>query len=194
MQNESPDEILMTQAAHNDTAAFDTLFARHQNAAFNFTLRMVGDRTLAEDLTQECFLRVWQARQNYRPTAMFRTWLFTICRRLVMDALKKQSVPITNADDLDYCHASSELAARLTTLNPQTILMTRELERVMERALEALPEELREVVLLRDMEGIGYDQIAAIVGCPLGTVKSRLNAARKRLQAAALAWLKETET
>ncbi len=113
-----------------------------------------------------------------------------------MDTWKKREVATACAaetDALDGRHVSSELAAHIASANPQTILMARELEQVITRALETLSEDLREVVLLRDMEGMRYAQIAEIVDCPVGTVKSRLNAARKRLQGAVLAWRKETE-
>jgi RNA polymerase sigma-70 factor, ECF subfamily len=85
-------------------------------------------------------------------------------------------------------------AAGVDAANPQEIIITRELARSMERAIEGLPAELREVVLLRETEGMSYEQIAGIVGCPLGTVKSRLNAARRRLRAVAIEWMGDKQT
>jgi RNA polymerase sigma-70 factor (ECF subfamily) len=154
---------------------------------------MVEDAALAEDLTQECFLRVWRARHTYRPTAAFRTWLFTIARRLALDALKRPRVEVAPLDPEIGEGASGPLAAevvaRLEAADPEQAALARALEQAVETALSGMAAELREVVLLRDTEGLTYDEIAAIAGCPVGTVKSRLNAARARLRAAARKWL-----
>lgn len=90
MADDLPDETLMQRLARNDTAAFDRLFRRHRRAVFSYSFRMVGDGPAAEDLAQECFLRVWRARERYQPAAAFRTWLFTIARRLALDELKRR--------------------------------------------------------------------------------------------------------
>src|SRR5438128_1220015 len=90
MWDDLPDETLMQRIARNDTMAFDILFQRHRRAVFSYTFRMIGDGPAAEDLTQECFLRVWRARQRYQPAAAFRTWLLTIARRLALDELKRR--------------------------------------------------------------------------------------------------------
>jgi RNA polymerase sigma-70 factor, ECF subfamily len=198
MRDELSDEALMQRIARNDTAAFDALFLRHRRAVFSFTLRMVGDGPAAEDLAQECFLRVWRARERYRPTAAFRTWLFTIARRLALDELKRREThPVVFATDTaedEECTGTIEPYAGMDAANPQEIVMGRELARVLDRALRELPEEFREAAVLRDVEGLSYDEIAAILGCPLGTVKSRLNSARKRLQAVAQEWIGEKRT
>ena len=185
MDNDTPDEALMQRVARGDTAAFDLLFQRHQRAVYHLTLRMTRDAALAEDLTQECFLRLWRARQAYQPLSALRTYLFTVARRLVLDAARKTQAPVTTGTESDE---ATEPPGRA---DPQAILMERELERVLLTALEALPLPLREVVVLRDIEGLRYEEIAEITGCPLGTVKSRLSAARERLKTAAMQWLWE---
>src|ERR1051326_8407279 len=99
MEANPSDAALMRRLACDEVAAFDALFARHRRAVFNYTLRVLGDVGAAEDLTQECFLRVWRARRHYQPTAAFRTWLFTIARRLALDALKRrQPATVLSAD------------------------------------------------------------------------------------------------
>jgi RNA polymerase sigma-70 factor (ECF subfamily) len=197
MWDDLPDEILMQRIARDDAAAFDALFLRHRRAVFSYTFRMVGDGTTSEDLTQECFLRVWRARQRYEPTAAFRTWLFTIARRLALDELKRRQahptlLAVETADDEDSTGTAKPLG--VDPGNPQEIVMARELARTLDQALRDLPEEFREAAILRDVEGLSYEQIAGILGCPLGTVKSRINAARKRLQAVAREWLGEQQT
>jgi RNA polymerase sigma-70 factor, ECF subfamily len=198
MWDDLPDESLMQRAAGNDVHAFDALFQRHRRAVFSFTFRMVADSPAAEDLTQECFLRVWRARERYQPTAAFRTWLFTIARRLALDELKgRQTHPTLLAADTtgeDGSTAAVESVAGGEGANPQEIVVARELSRVLDQALRALPDELREAAVLRDVEGMSYEEIAGVLGCPMGTVKSRLNAARKQLQAAAREWLEEKRT
>lgn len=194
MWDDLPDESLMQRVAGNDALAFDALFQRHRCAVFSFTFRMVGDGPAAEDLTQECFLRVWRARERYQPTAAFRTWLFTIARRLALDELKRRQNHPTLLEvdtEADGSTAAIEAVAGGEGANPQEIVEARELTRVMDRVLRALPKELREAAVLRDVEGMSYEEIAGVLGCPMGTVKSRLNAARKRLQAAAREWLEE---
>jgi RNA polymerase sigma-70 factor (ECF subfamily) len=197
MRDELPDETLMAQVARNDVAAFDLLFRRHRRGVFSFTSRMVGDGATAEDLTQECFLRVWRARERYQPTAAFRTWLFTIVRRLALDELKRrQAFPVSLATEIaeDDFAGTVEPFSGVDPRHPQEIVMARELARVLDRALRELPEEYREAAILRDVEGLSYEEIAQVLGCPLGTVKSRLNGARKRLQQVALEWMGEQRT
>ena len=176
---ELSDEELMRRVSGDDVAAFDTLLQRHQGTVFRFTFRLTTDAALAEDLTQETFLRVWHARRGYRPSATFRTWLLTIARRLALDEAKRRRVP---TERLAEGRASDDVAQAVTT---------RALERALEHAIACLPTNLREVVLLRDVEELCYEEIAQIVGCPVGTVKSRLNTARHRLRDAARAWLTE---
>src|SRR5215211_5341252 len=141
MWDDLPDESLMQRAAGNDVHAFDALFQRHRRAVFSFTFRMVGDSPAAEDLTQECFLRVWRARERYQPTAAFRTWLFTIARRLALDELKRRQAHPTllaseTADQTE--EESVELTPATGAVNPQEIVMARELGRALEAALRAL--------------------------------------------------------
>jgi RNA polymerase sigma-70 factor, ECF subfamily len=196
------DEALMRRlagsgpSACDETAAFDTLYERHRRAVMAYLFRHIGDLATAEDLTQECFLRVWRARHHYQPTAAFRTWLFTIARRLALDVLKRRAPVVSIEPDSEGDSSpslSDALTARLAESDPEAILFGRELERRLEEALGQLPEELREAVALRDMAEMSYEETARVIGCPLGTVKSRLNAARRRLRIVALEWLEARE-
>ena len=148
---------------------------------FHYLTRMVSDRDLAEDLAQECWLRVWRARHAYQPTAPFRTWLFTVARRLVLDHAKSPRLP------------AGPLTETLQEERPGPCdrAVANALAEAIEDALARLPPEQREAVVLRDMEQVAYADIARITGCPLGTAKSRINAGRARLRAAARAWLTE---
>jgi RNA polymerase sigma-70 factor (ECF subfamily) len=197
MQDDLPDEQLMRRIAGDDTTAFDQLLRRRQSEVFRYLYRLVDNTTQAEDLTQECFLRVWKARYVYRPTASLRTWLFTIARHLAQDAAKRSGPPVTSWDETTELRARSALSeavmARLTALDPERILLNRELERLVIRAMEDLPTSLCEVMVLRDLQGRSYEEIAAFVGCPIGTVKSRLYSAREQLRSVILSWRADTE-
>ncbi len=177
---EPTDTELMRRAAHGQASAFDALLRRHQRAVFRVLFRWTHDCELAEDLTQECFLRVWRARASYLPTAKFQTYLLAIARRLVLDAAKsrRSDFPLLPSD------------ADPSPL-PSAVAEARALSRLLECELRRLPDVLREAVVLRDIENLPYADIAAVVGCPVGTVKSRLAAGRVRLQKAAKEWLEE---
>lgn len=178
------DAQLMQRMANDDVRAFDVLLTRHQTAVFHFIRRLTGNASQAEDLTQECFLRVWRARGSYLPTAMFRTWIFTIARRLALDAAKSRRVEILFLEEEPFPAASNSAGES----DPHHMAERRELACILDAALDRLSPDLLEVILLRDVEQMSYDQIASIVGCPLGTVKSRLNAARTQLRSAARNW------
>lgn len=178
---EITDTELMRRAAQGQASAFDALLRRHQRVVFRFLFRLTGDCELAEDLTQECFLRVWRARASYLPTAKFPTYLLAIARHLVLDSAKSRppAFPLRPSDAAD----PSPL--------PPAVAEARALSRVLDCELRRLPDVLREAVVLRDIENLPYADIAAVVGCPVGTVKSRLAAGRARLQKVAKEWLEE---
>jgi len=179
MPGQSADEDLMRRVATQaDVDAFDALFVRHSRSVYGFALRLLGPGCAAhaEDVTQDTFLRLWRARKAYRfdAAASLRTYLLTITRRLVLDAHKRRALteaPLLNAD-------------RAVSDGPEGATLVRERNEVLEQAIATLPPALRETVLLRDIEGLRYTEIAEILSCPVGTVRSRLNTARTRLQQA----------
>jgi RNA polymerase sigma-70 factor (ECF subfamily) len=128
----------------------------------------------AEDVTQETFLRLWRARRAYRfdAAASLRTYLLIITRRLVLDTHKRRAIAEALLLDTN----------RAIGYGPMERTLVRERNEVLEQAIAALPPALREAILLRDIEGLGYAEIATILGCPIGTVRSRLSTARARLQ------------
>ena len=189
---ENDDATLLWCIADGDANAFDQLFLRHHLAVFGFIRRMVdGDNALAEDLTQECFLRVWRNRQTLRPgAATVRTLLLTIARNLTFDQ-QKRKVPVTEPLWSDETPLSPDLAFRLIP-GPERHLLAKEAAQTLNTAIDALSPDLREVFLLRETEHLPYETIAEMVNCPLGTVKSRLAAARVHLRRALTNYMKET--
>jgi RNA polymerase sigma-70 factor (ECF subfamily) len=193
MPGEKTDEELMMRISEGDLSAFDALFVRHQRGVYNFLFRCLGDSALAEDQTQECFLRVWRARERYQPKAAFRTWLFAIARRLALDERKRRSlatVPLSSGRDEE--ESGTPLRFERRASDPQALLLAREKERAFEAALDRLPRDLREALVLRDMEGLSYEEIAEVIGRPVGTVRSRLHTARERLRQAMADWTGES--
>ena len=180
MNGEPTDDALMAQVKQGERRAFDCLFLRHQRGVYLFALRLTQHGTQAEDITQEVFLRVWRARGAYQASGTFRAWLLTITRRLVWDAAKKRGVDTVPLQESDAVMDSAFAQ-----------IARSEQERELERALNCLSAALREVIILREMEGLAYAEIARITACPPGTVKSRLSAARARLRNALGNWSEE---
>lgn len=171
-----------------DHSAFATLVMRYQRPVYNFVLRSLGERQVAEDLTQEVFLRVVQGSGGFQSQAKFSTWLFTIARNLCVDHSRRMKH--RKHASLDAPSRDSEPAVKLVDRLPhqqpgtdRSAASPRIRERV-KAALEHLPHEQREVFLLRQVDDLPFAEIAAICGIPENTVKSRMRYALERLQAA----------
>jgi RNA polymerase sigma-70 factor (ECF subfamily) len=173
------DEELAARAQAGDRQAFALLVRRHQERVFRFVLRMLGNRDEAMDLTQDSFLKAWNALPGWRPEARFATWLLQIARNATLDLLRRRRrvefVPLDPGETASDPHDPAP--------SPEQRLADRQRIGLLERALAALPPEQREILLLRELEGMNYAEIAATLGINEGTVKSRL----ARGRAAALA-------
>ncbi len=181
------DEVLMRRYQHGDAAAFAALMRRHLNGVYNFLARHVGGRSaVAEDLAQEVFLRVVERAREFKHEARFSTWLYTIARNLAIDHLRKAS--LRRHPSLDETHpvTGSTLGERVVDAHPtasgERMAAASELAGRIDQALDTLPEEQREVFLLREVARLPFQEIAAITGAPENTVKSRMRYALERLQ------------
>jgi RNA polymerase sigma-70 factor, ECF subfamily len=171
-----------------DARAFSTLVTRHRGSVFNFILRYTNHRQRAEDLLQETWLKVVRSAGEYQPKARFTTWAFTIARNLCVDSARKESYRKTDSLDApvagddadgralgetvpDHDGASPDRAAHNTRLRP-----------MIEKALQSLPDEQREVFLLREYHGLGFKEIAEVTGVNENTVKSRMRYALEGLR------------
>jgi|SRR5579871_4849810 len=180
------DTTLVQRAQANDRAAFNEIVLRYKNKVYNFIFRMVHSALDAEDLTQETFVRAYLSIRSFQSRASLNTWLFRIATNLCIDYSRKNkktqgmvtSLSVENEDEEEETQRDIPDVA----FDPQRLLLNKELGTALNTALRALPEKLRTVVLLYDIEGLPYDEIASIVGCPLGTVKSRLFNARSALR------------
>ncbi|GIW11756.1 MAG: RNA polymerase subunit sigma-24 [Dehalococcoidia bacterium] len=171
--------ILASQAG--DVGAFNQLVERYQQAVFTLCRRMLGDPELAADATQETFLNAYEHLGQFRGGA-FKTWLFRIAANACYDVLRsRKRRPSTSLDELvDDEEEPKEFPD--TGESPEQYLLRRELGQLLLRALAILPPEQRMAVILSDIQGLSYDEIAEVTGSELGTVKSRLSRARAKLR------------
>jgi len=170
------DQMLMEAVRAGDLTAFRALYERHHRAVFNFLFRSLHDRRTSEDLLQEAFLRVFLRREEYRPTAAFRTWLFTIARNLIIDEVRKrrggsESQQAHNLDTLVDPNAS-----------PLAHAEAREVGERIQDAVRRLPPSQREVLLLARFAGLSYDEVAQVTGGSTGAVRTTLHRALHRLR------------
>ena len=162
---------------------FEIIVARHKNAIVSFLFRFTGDFRTAEDLAQEAFLRVFKKIQDYNSTAKFSTWLYTIASNLAKDEFKRRSRhPARSLDWKSGGDTTRDMpqakAADTTSSVPGARLEKDEVRLNVNKALDLLDGHDREILVLKDVQGLSYDEIAEILGLPMGTVKSRISRAR----------------
>jgi len=167
---------LLDRLRAGDVRAFEELVTAHQHRVFGLAWRMLGDRAEAEEVAQEAFLRAHRAVADFRGEAKLSTWLYAITSRLCLSRLSSADRRVTRQGE--------EALVRLRNGNPDaaTRIERGELEAALHRAVAELPEDRRIVVVLRDLEGLSYEEIAEALDLPLGTVRSRLHRARMDLR------------
>ena len=168
------DEALMKAYCQGETPAFDELLSRYRTPLFTTLCRLAGDRTLAEDLYQETFLRVIQHAGRFDPRQKFSAWLYRIARNLSVDALRQRGVRLEQ--ELDDGHEDP-------APDPEQALTQAEQGLAIARSLKLLPLEQREVFVMREFSGLSFNEIAEITQCPLNTVLGRMHLAVKKLRA-----------
>jgi len=188
MPPDASDEELLAAFQQGDAAAFERLLRRHRGPLFTFLLRMLGDRERAEDLAQETFLRVVKGAAAWRERARFKSWLYAIARNLCFDHARRER--FRRAESLDGAGESGEEDGRALSeqvpspdAGPDRAAASAELKPLLVRALLALPDEQREVFILREQAGLAFKEIAELVGVNENTVKSRMRYALEGLRA-----------
>ena len=184
------DEVLMMQFQGGNRSAFGSLVRRHKTPIYNFVLRQVRNKTTAEDLTQDLFVRIVQSASTFKHEARFTTWVYSIARNLCIDHLRKMS--LRRHPSLDQSSGKESegptLGERVADAHPSAAADRRAVSNdIAERivaAVEDLPPEQREVFLLRQLARVPFKEIAEMTGVPENTVKSRMRYALERLQEA----------
>ncbi len=176
-----PDKDLLLDLVNGDMDAFDVIVDRYKNRLINFVYRFVKDYDVAEDIVQETFLRVFRKRRDYKAIANFSTWIFTIAGNLAKSELRRRKrwrfLSIDATDDEEKTFDIQDPGMR-----PDHIAAVRMLNENVQNSIDMLQSKYKEALILRDIEGMSYQQIAEVIGVPVGTVKSRVNRARLKLQ------------
>jgi RNA polymerase sigma-70 factor (ECF subfamily) len=181
---EAGDEQLMLAYREGDAGAFEQLYKRHKGGLYRFVLRSIRDRAVAEELYQEIWMRVIEARGRYESQAKFTTWLYTIAHNRMVDHWRKRGLTLVSLDaDADGTHAPPEPVAG-ADYEPQRVLEAKQVHARFARALEALPPAQREAFLLHEEAGMSVAEIAHATGAGEEAAKSRLRYAMSKLKEA----------
>ncbi len=184
------DLMLVERTVAGDQRAFELLVLKYQRRIERLIGRMVRDTDLVEDIAQETFIRAYRALAQFRGEAQFYTWLYRIAVNTAKKALVDMKRDPTVSESVlrggggDDDDETSAVENELTTSEtPETVLAAKEIASAVNAAMEALPEELRQAVTLREIEGLSYEEIAEVMNCPIGTVRSRIFRARESISA-----------
>ena len=179
MSNQSSDKKLVKRVQKGDKGAFDLLVLKYQHKIVNLVMRYVRDPEIALDITQEAFIKAYRALPRFRGDSAFYTWMYRIAVNTAKNHLAAQrrrpmDVELDLQDPEQY-----DLHAKLKeTDTPEGVTLSNELKETVERAIAALPEDLRTAIILRELDGMSYEEIAQTMECPVGTVRSRIFRAR----------------
>lgn len=182
MVERSVDQELVVRVQKGDKSAFDLLVRKYQHRIAKLVSRYVSDRSEVEDVAQEAFIKAYRAIKGFRGDSAFYTWLYRIAINTAKNYLVSQGRrPPTS--DVDAQEAESiEAATNLRDVTtPERHLLAEEIARTVERVIAALPEDLRTAITLREIDGLSYEEIAAVMDCPIGTVRSRIFRAREAI-------------
>jgi len=185
--NEPSDQTLAARAAEGDERAIRKIVERYERPVFSLHYRMVRDRELAEDLSQETFIRAFNAIRTYNPRYKLSSWLFKIANNLAIDHLRKRTLDTVSIDGAPDALTESERAQTSYDLaseeeSPEEYAANRELGEQIEAAIAQLRPHYRVATVLRHVEGCSYEEIAEIMDLPLGTVKTYIHRARLELR------------
>ena len=178
---ELTDEQLIKKFQDGDVGAFNQIVYRYKDRLLNFIYRFLNDLDRSEDLVQDTLLKLYTHKDSYKEIAKFSTWLYTIAANLARTELRKikrrKTFSVT-----ELSHDDREFIIESTDMGPGEENFSQNFEKNVKRALAALPDDFKTIIILRDIQELSYDEISKIVDVPLGTVKSRINRGRVKLQ------------
>jgi RNA polymerase sigma-70 factor, ECF subfamily len=183
MGDREVDQQLVERAQRGDKTAFELLVAKYQRKLVRLLSRFIRDPTEVEDVAQEAFIKAYRALPSFRGDSAFYTWLYRIginTAKNYLVAMGRRAPTVSETESPDS--ESSEESGQVPDYNtPEHELMSRQIAETVNRAVEDLPEELRTAITLRELEGLSYEDIAGIMNCPIGTVRSRIFRAREAI-------------
>ena len=182
MTQDDSDQQLVERVQAGEKAAFDLLVRKYQHRVLKLVSRFVNDASEAEDVAQEAFIKAYRALASFRGDSAFYTWLYRIAINTAKNALvSNRRRPVDFDLDLQDPEQYDRHARLKEGDTPEGVLLTEEIRTVVERAMEQLPEDLRTAIVLRELEGLSYEEIAEAMDCPVGTVRSRIFRAREAI-------------
>lgn len=181
MSEREIDQILVERAQAGDRRAFDQLVSKYQRKLGRLLSRFIRDSAEIEDVTQEAFVKAYRALPSFRGDSAFYTWLYRIGINTAKNYLVAQGRRAPTSTQFDSEEAETfESGDQLRDINtPESLLMSKQIGETVNSAIDALPEELRRAIVLREIDGMSYEEIAEMMDCPIGTVRSRIFRARE---------------
>lgn len=179
------DAYLVSRAMEGELPAFEKLVARYQNKIIGYSARMLGDQDEAEDVAQEVFIKAYRSLESFRGDSLFSTWIYRIATNLCIDRIRakkrrpQQAYSLDEPMDKDEDKGGREIAD--FSAEPTREVEREELRRRVREVMSEMPEKMRTILIMCDMQGMAYEEIAKVLNCPIGTVKSRLFHARADL-------------
>ena len=183
MSDRDIDQQLVERVQRGDKAAFDLLVSKYQRKIFRLLSRLIRDQAEVEDVAQEAFIKAYRALPNFRGDSAFYTWLYRIAINTAKNHLVSQGrrAPTTTEADIEEAETFDD-GEHLRDLNtPDSMLLSKQVAEAVNRAIDQLPEDLRTAIVLREIEGLSYEEIAESMNCPIGTVRSRIFRAREAI-------------
>lgn len=180
---EESDLVLVKRVQRGDKSAFDLLVRKYQHKVVKLVLRYVRNPAEAEDIAQEAFIKAYRALPQFRGDSAFYTWMYRIAINTAKNSLaSRDRSPIAYDLDLNDPEESHSVQTKLQDPDtPEGMALTEEIRGIVNSAIEGLPEELKTAIVLRELDGLSYEEIAAAMECPVGTVRSRIFRAREAI-------------
>jgi RNA polymerase sigma-70 factor (ECF subfamily) len=177
------DQLLVERVQRGDKKAFELLVSKYQRKLFRLVLRLVHDHAEAEDIVQESFIKAYRALVNFRGDSAFYTWLYRIGINTAKNHLvtKNRRAPTSTHSDIEESENFIEADGLRDINTPESILASKQIAETVNAVMMSLPDELRNAISLREIEGLSYEEISEVMMCPIGTVRSRIFRAREAI-------------